>query len=55
MSLGLPCYIAAAVIFALLFFTTALDSSFLYCGLMLTAAGLALSGVRIPVNVSRQP
>lgn len=42
MRLGLLCFIAAAVIFALLFFTSALDGSFLYCGLMLCAIGFAL-------------
>lgn len=56
MSLARLCYLAAAVIFFLLFFTTALDSSFLYCGLGLVAAGLAVGAVAVPIHLTnRQP
>jgi hypothetical protein len=54
MSISWLCYLAAAVIFFLEFFTTALDSTFLYCGLGLVAAGLALGGVSLPVGLTKR-
>jgi hypothetical protein len=43
--LGWLCWIAAVVIFVLLALTTITDGAFLYWGLALTAAGLALRSV----------
>jgi|HubBroStandDraft_6_1064221.scaffolds.fasta_scaffold00184_24 hypothetical protein len=54
MRIGLLCLLAAAVIFALEFFTTALDGTYLYCGLMLMAIGLALGDVAVPIGVTRR-
>lgn len=44
--IGWLCLVAAAVIFWLLFLTTALDGSFLYCGLGLVATAFVVGVAR---------
>jgi hypothetical protein len=47
-------YLAATVILALLFFTTVVDSSFLYISLACVALGLALSNLPNTIVVTAQ-